>query len=208
MSGLPLRDRAIHAISYARQEETAWKNGGGKTRELCKVDDERGMLWRASVATIDRSGDFSLFEGCDRIICLLAGKPVTLHFADGEKLGLELLEPRTFSCERPVSASITGESRDFNLIWRRAAVSVVHEVVAVRGTVSSSMPAANWHLIVGCGGSIAVRIDGRSETITPGDAILFDRVDDASPLGVEMSGEEGFAIGFFISDREHGAGQT
>lgn len=160
------------------------------------------MLWRASIATIHQNSEFSIFEGCDRIIALIAGKPVLLKFADGERIALELFEPRTFSCDRPVLAVVEEESRDLNLIWRRDAVAVDHAALLVRGRLATQMRRANWHLVVACDGVNAVQSRGRTETLLPGEALLFNRTREAQPLDLELSSERGVAFAFGIVELE------
>src|SRR6185295_12572572 len=63
-----------------------WKNGGGSTCEIAcwppgaKLGD---FGWRVSIATMAAAGPFSVFEGVDRSIMLLAGDGVRLQSDDG-----------------------------------------------------------------------------------------------------------------------------
>jgi len=58
-----------------------WKNGGGWTREILKVPaDANAFDWRLSLATIERPGPFSSFEGYDRTLILVRGAGVELDF--------------------------------------------------------------------------------------------------------------------------------
>ncbi|PPS58274.1 hypothetical protein CRX72_12315 [Pantoea sp. BRM17] len=51
-----------------------WRNGGGETREIVSFPPGAAdFAWRASIATLDASGPFSLFPGVDRVITLLQG---------------------------------------------------------------------------------------------------------------------------------------
>ncbi len=187
-------------IPLDRQTEMPWKNGGGTTREIWKVEDAAGVLWRASIATIHQSGPFSLFEGSDRVITLIAGNPVALDFDDGEHLTLEMFTPQTFSCDRPVSATIDGTSHDLNLIWRREAVKVKHEARTLRGTTAMQLPPAHWHLIVACDGTMVVDAGGATETLKSGEALLFDRTGDAGTLDLALLSNSGVVIVFSISE--------
>src|ERR1017187_4489011 len=64
---------------------TAWKNGGGITREAIRVPASGDQFgWRVSFAQIDRSGPFSDFSGCVRHMVLLRGAGVRLDYAGGE----------------------------------------------------------------------------------------------------------------------------
>ncbi|MDM0014360.1 HutD family protein [Variovorax sp. J22P168] len=102
-----------------------WKNGGGSTREIACVPAGAGMDsfdWRASVATIDRPGPFSAFEGVDRTIMLLEGAGVRLRSPDaGIDHRLDTPhQPFAFSGDLPLDCELLGgTSIDFNLMARR-----------------------------------------------------------------------------------------
>ena len=195
---MPDRSENVRYIPLSRQTEMPWKNGGGTTREICKHQDASGVVWRASIATIHASGPFSLFEGCDRIITLIDGPPVMLDFADGEQRTLEMFTPEHFSCDRSVSATIAATSHDLNLIWRRDAVSVVPQAINIQGPTEVSLPPAYWHLIVACGGSVA--IEG-GDTLQTGEALLVDRTSEAGPLNATLSSNQGVALAFGVSEK-------
>ena len=63
----------LHRFALADLSASPWKNGGGSTREIVCRPPGAGMDgfdWRVSVATIARSGPFSVFTGVDRVIVL------------------------------------------------------------------------------------------------------------------------------------------
>ncbi|MDB6045740.1 MAG: hypothetical protein JWM63_4291 [Gammaproteobacteria bacterium] len=58
-----------------------WKNGGGITREIHRAPaDTAAFDWRLSLATIDRAGPFSSFDGYERTLVLVRGAGVELDF--------------------------------------------------------------------------------------------------------------------------------
>jgi environmental stress-induced protein Ves len=58
-----------------------WKNGGGITREIHRLPaDTTAFDWRLSLATIDRAGPFSAFDGYERTLVLVRGAGVELDF--------------------------------------------------------------------------------------------------------------------------------
>jgi environmental stress-induced protein Ves len=58
-----------------------WKNGGGITREIHRIPaDTAAFDWRLSLATIDRAGPFSAFDGYERTLVLVRGAGVELDF--------------------------------------------------------------------------------------------------------------------------------
>ena len=59
-------------IRFDDHELVPWKNGLGMTREVANARRSDGtMLWRISLATVDRDGPFSDFDGYKRIIMML-----------------------------------------------------------------------------------------------------------------------------------------
>lgn len=101
----------------------SWKNGGGVTRELASHREDGGsedFLWRVSIATVDRDGPFSRFDGVDRTIAVLAGDGLRLATPTDEVDLLAGGEPYSFNGETPVEASvITAATTDLNVMTRR-----------------------------------------------------------------------------------------
>ncbi len=99
-----------------------WKNGGGTTREVARVPETGDIEWRLSVAEVAGDGPFSVFEGLDRILVLLSGAGMDLHF--DEPRHVERLRPlrdvKAFPGEAAVHATLVdGPTTDLNLMWRR-----------------------------------------------------------------------------------------
>lgn len=102
----------------------SWKNGGGKTQEIISYpasSDWSNFIWRVSIAQIEKSGPFSVFEGIDRIICLLKGDGVVLHHSKASSHVLnEVLAPYYFKGEDLIDSELLGQtSDDLNLMTRR-----------------------------------------------------------------------------------------
>lgn len=111
----------IHVYDCASLPVSRWRNGGGETREIISFPPGKADFdWRASIATLARDGDFSLFPGIDRIITLLDGDGVALY-GDGQlRQQLQPNQPFAFTGEEPIAARLlAGPSRDFNLMSRR-----------------------------------------------------------------------------------------
>ncbi len=102
-----------------------WKNGGGTTREIVCQPADAGLDrfdWRVSIATIDRPGPFSAFDGIDRTILLLAGAGVRLRSRDGaiDHVLDKPLVPFAFPGETALDCQLLGgPSTDFNVMCRR-----------------------------------------------------------------------------------------
>ncbi|ROT46055.1 HutD family protein [Pusillimonas sp. NJUB218] len=100
-----------------------WRNGQGQTREIETFPSGAGFdnfVWRISLADIEQAGDFSAFDGVDRIITLVKGSGVNLNFNDGERQTLEYGIPYPFAGERSLHATLqNGPVQDLNLMLRR-----------------------------------------------------------------------------------------
>ncbi|QGN37790.1 HutD family protein [Klebsiella oxytoca] len=120
----------IVPVQFSTLPVTPWKNGAGETREIVSIPSpDAPFIWRASIATLENDGPFSLFPGVDRVITLLEGQPLWLR-GDNIAQRLELWQPWAFAGEWPLaSEGISGRGLDFNIMTQRsrarARVSVV-----------------------------------------------------------------------------------
>lgn len=98
---------------------TPWKNGGGVTHEIARQDRGGRMVWRLSIAEVDRDGAFSLFEGMERILTVIAGPGMDLvEVGSGETRAALLDRPIHFSGDSRIEGRLPhGPCRDFNLIY-------------------------------------------------------------------------------------------
>lgn len=120
-----------HIIRFADLAPARWRNGGGTTVEIARGLTQSGAGstagedwdWRLSIAEVDRAGDFSTFEGMDRVLTVIDGELLVLT-VDGREHGLERYRPLRFDGGAPASAVLpTGPIRDLNLITRRGSCS-------------------------------------------------------------------------------------
>lgn len=127
-----------HIIRFADLSPARWRNGGGTTVEIARgrthtradpagndraAGEDWDWDWRLSIADVDRAGDFSTFEGMDRVLTVIDGELLVLT-VDGREHGLERYRPLRFDGGAPASAVLpTGPIRDLNLITRRGACS-------------------------------------------------------------------------------------
>lgn len=118
-------------------EETRWKNGRGKTRELLTWPEDAtlrggGFLFRVSIATIEADVEFSRFPGVDRTITLLEGEEFELHHGPGhlakrQRFGFV----HGFDGEWPTTAlDVRGEVRVLNVMARRGRARATIEHLA------------------------------------------------------------------------------
>jgi uncharacterized protein len=119
-------------IRESDYREQPWKNGGGLTREIAVAfsdDRDKSVLWRISLATIDRDGHFSEYRGYDRTIVALDADPIELD-VDGKHVVLERWQPHEFRGEAHVACRLRGAAtRDLNAMTLRDAF--VHDVEIV-----------------------------------------------------------------------------
>ena len=151
----------FHRFALADLTASPWKNGGGSTREIVCRPPGAGMDgfdWRVSVATITRSGPFSVFTGVDRVIVLLEGDGVHLRSADGmDHLLDQPLQPFAFSGDEALDCTLLGgESQDFNVMTRRSALRA--EVAVLRA--ASALIATSRGLLLAARGRWALFADG------------------------------------------------
>ena len=100
---------------------TRWKNGKGETREIfCAPSPDGDFLWRASIATLQGDGPFSLFPGVDRVLLLLEGEPLWVR-GEGIEHHLKPYQPWVFPGEWSLATfGSNGPGLDFNVMTQRS----------------------------------------------------------------------------------------
>ena len=68
-------------IAQSDYQRMPWKNGLGETLEIQRHDDESGLRFRISQASVVEDGVFSDFSGLHRTLVLLSGEGMTLEHA-------------------------------------------------------------------------------------------------------------------------------
>jgi environmental stress-induced protein Ves len=133
-----------HRFDTATLAAAPWKNGGGVTREIACAPAGAGMEgfdWRVSIATLDRSGPFSAFDGVDRVIMLLDGAGARLRSRDGE-IDHRLDTPHApFAFDGGVALDcelLGGASSDFNVMARRGRLRAGVKVLRERTGIASA----------------------------------------------------------------------
>ena len=98
---------------------SAWRNGGGSTRELLAWPDTHDWHWRLSVAEVTRAGPFSTFAGVQRWFAVLAGAGVCLNVGGLSHKLTCASRPCRFDGGMPADCeTIDGPTQDFNLMVR------------------------------------------------------------------------------------------
>ncbi len=180
--------RVIPANEYRR---VRWKNGTGWTREIARMPDREDWDWRLSIAEIEQDGPFSVFPGIERELVLIRGNGLRLRFEDGEVRELQPPHERIrFAGERVVDGELLeGPTHDFNLMWRRDAISaeLLHRPL-VGPMLFFTEPGTSWaiHLLAG-----QARFDHASglQDLWAGDTALLIDGDERRRYALEGGGE-------------------
>ena len=180
--------RVIPANEYRR---VRWKNGTGWTREIARKPDREDWDWRLSIAEIEQDGPFSVFPGIERELVLIRGNGLRLRFEDGEVRELQPPHERIrFAGERVVDGELLeGPTHDFNLMWRRDAISaeLLHRPL-VGPMLFFTEPGTSWaiHLLAG-----QARFDHASgfQDLWAGDTALLIDGDERRRYALEGGGE-------------------
>jgi environmental stress-induced protein Ves len=162
-------------FNLADLSPTPWKNGGGSTREIVCRPRGAGMDafdWRVSIATIAKSGPFSVFAGVDRVILLLDGDGVHLQSAGGIDHRLDkALQPFAFSGDEALDCTLLGgPSQDFNVMTRRSALRA--EVTVLRK--ESTLAPAPRGLLLAVRGHWQLQADGAAQDCAAGQGLWWD----------------------------------
>jgi len=125
-----------------------WKNGQGLTRELARSPGS-DLLWRVSSAFVKSSGPFSVYEGYDRVICLLDGGPIVISHSDGKKKTLNSLVAYKFNGDLKTEAIITSAVVDLNVFLKRGRTKgMIYTAVISQGEEYQFPISANEHFVL------------------------------------------------------------
>lgn len=168
----------LRASDYRR---VRWKNDGGWTTEIALHEDAAGLLWRVSIAEIERDGPFSHFPGVDRVLMLLDGSGIEL---DVDALPAQRLSRRFAQLAFPGEAAVqcrplAGPTRDFNVMTRRGAIRAeVHARPLVDAMLLHGAPGDSWLIHVHAGAAAVQRGDARLDAAV-GDTLRVGFGEDA-----------------------------
>ncbi|KIC18345.1 HutD/Ves family protein [Leisingera sp. ANG-DT] len=117
-------------FSALTAQPVPWKNGGGITRELAVHEEDGQIVWRLSLAEIERSGPFSAFSGYARIHCIVEGAGHTL--SDGHiRLEARPLKPVSFDGGLALDCRLRdGVCKAFNVIYDPNRVTAKAEILS------------------------------------------------------------------------------
>lgn len=161
-------------------ERQPWKNGGGTTTELAREDEGGLMLWRVSVAEVDRDGPFSDFAGYDRIIVLLQGAGMELAFEGHGTQRLDHVhQPFAFDGAWKAHCRLLGGPvKDLNLMVQRERARGSVVVVPAYGGRSFEL-SSDWVLMYCLAGSARIEVAGAEHCIRAGELLRLDEPGNA-----------------------------
>ncbi len=115
----------MKTLSEQDFKKMPWKNGGGTTTELFRLDRNNEQILRLSKANVSQSGPFSHFADTDRFLTLLEGRGFELSI-DGTSLKLEqAYQWVRFKGEANVECKlIDSECLDFNVMVKRGSCTL------------------------------------------------------------------------------------
>ncbi|MFM7341413.1 MAG: HutD family protein [Betaproteobacteria bacterium] len=178
-----------HRARLHHAPASPWRNGGGVTHELAAEPADL-WRWRASVARIERDGDFSHFEGVARQFAVVRGAGVHLHLRGQRVPALPRGPAVQFSGEEACRTELVdGPTLDFNLMTRQASAHLQ------RCTRAQTLAWRSGHIagLYACEAAQLAHDCGRAEQLAP-DEMLWTR---SLPEGVwSISGND--ALAFFI----------
>ena len=179
----PSRESPFPVVRRADGRVMLWKNGGGSTLELLREpgdhpDDPPAL--RVSIADLTADGPFSTFPHVDRVILLLEGAGVRLHFPDVEvtldRPGAPFAFPGEVPCHCALLRGATDDRpvRDLNLMVDRRRHRL--DARALTDEAFEAPAEGARHLIVALGAEVAL-------TTPEGAAMTLARGDLAQPTG-------------------------
>ncbi|MFF7458795.1 HutD family protein [Kitasatospora sp. NPDC008115] len=113
----------VRFLRAAERPATAWRNGGGVTREVTGFPEGAGLddfRWRVSLADVAAAGPFSAFPGVERVITLIEGPGMALTVDGTEHVVDTPFRPFAFPGDAATDCRLLGGPLvDFNVMTRR-----------------------------------------------------------------------------------------
>lgn len=168
---------------------TPWRNGGGVTRELAAWPPSGDWSWRMSVAEVDRSGPFSVFEGVERWFAVLEGAGVELDVSGSQHRLTALDAPFFFDgAENTVCTLIDGRTQDFNLMVKQgAAPASASPASRMRRAIpgfSTSLPATETIAVYALSTGASGTFNGELFTLPPA-SLAWRHIPETASLTID-----------------------
>lgn len=130
-----------------------WKNGGGETTEIVVSPAGAGLDdfdWRISMALVKGDGPFSVFNGIDRTLSILAGEGMNLTIDGAAHTLTQDSAPLPFPADVATTATlVNGAITDLNVMSRRGVIR--HNVERIALTGGRTIATRGEDLLVFCG---------------------------------------------------------
>ncbi len=181
----------ITLLPAAGRGTARWLNGGGVTHEIAVSPagaTTADFLWRVSIATVDRAGDFSRFAGIDRTLLVLDGS-LRLTIAGKTRTLNDHGDPIRFPGDAPAHGDpgITPVT-DLNIMTRRGKVHATAHRIA-----EAAILASDTALIVATKPT-ELHIASQRLSLDRHDAL---RIENARSATVLVAGGNGILIALF-----------
>lgn len=155
----------IRKKTFSDYTKQPWKNGGGETQEILVFPQAIGFHYRLSLATIEKSGPFSNFEGYMRILVPLEGG-LSLKHGPGNAFRLDNLRPYKFDGAMPTEGILqTPQAWDFNVIYDSHKVGVDVKTIVFADKLTLNL-GGNRDLLFCVAGEVQVRALGTTRLAT------------------------------------------
>ena len=165
------RGPALRIVALDGVAPTAWRNGGGRTRELLAWPPGPDWRLRISVADIDADGPFSAFPGVQRRFAVLSGAGVVLRVGDRDRRLTPADPPLAFDgADAPGCRLIDGATRDLNLMVRDGVEATLESALAGRAW-AGNWP---WRALYVDGAGASLRLPDGSLAALPAGALAID----------------------------------
>lgn len=167
----------LRILAARHRTESAWKNGGGTTRQIAIFPEDADLAtfaWRVSLATVDAGGPFSTFSGVDRLMLVLDGL-LELEMPGAGSLTLEATSPAlAFPGDAPVTAlAPAAPVVDVNVMVRRGFFTAELERRRVAG--AAAVVGQDVSFILAPAGGVEVALGAEHHALGPEDAARLDR---------------------------------
>lgn len=177
------------------QRRQRWANDGGWTTMLAEhpreLDGAAELLWRLSIAEIDRDGPFSLLPGRARELILLDGNGLELHGSDITDMRVNLRLSSLHFCGDAVlhCRLINGPVRVFNVMTRRADTHAKVIARPLQGVMILFADIGDSWLIHALGGRLQLEVDDAIHQAGAGEVLHVDQTAARTRMTLQGSGE-------------------
>ncbi|QRV22859.1 HutD family protein [Marinomonas foliarum] len=114
---------SVIIIEQAEYQRMPWKNGLGETLEIQRYEDNDGLRFRISQASVVENGVFSDFSGLHRTLVLLSGEGMALEHTNSSDNHLNILSKpldiaRFSGGDETLATLKNGKIEDLNIMVR------------------------------------------------------------------------------------------